>query len=34
MADTGATTVPPGHGEPWIRGAEAAVRRALDAGEH
>ncbi|WP_150240974.1 MBL fold metallo-hydrolase [Nocardiopsis quinghaiensis] len=34
VAETGATTVLPGHGEPWTRGAEAAVRRALDIGEH
>lgn len=32
IADTGATTLLPGHGEPWKRGAAAAVAAAVAAG--
>lgn len=32
IADTGARTLLPGHGEPWTRGATAAVTHARDAG--
>ncbi|CAL9470149.1 putative metallo-hydrolase YflN [Nocardiopsis dassonvillei] len=31
---TGAVTVLPGHGEPWTKGAGAAVRHAVRVGEH
>jgi glyoxylase-like metal-dependent hydrolase (beta-lactamase superfamily II) len=34
LAATGAATVLPGHGQPWTGGVEAAVRGALDVGEH
>ncbi|WP_045731489.1 MBL fold metallo-hydrolase [Pseudarthrobacter chlorophenolicus] len=34
LADTGATTVLTGHGEPWTHGAQAAVRHALQVGAH
>jgi glyoxylase-like metal-dependent hydrolase (beta-lactamase superfamily II) len=32
LAETGATTLLPGHGEPWTRGAEQAVEEARRAG--
>jgi len=34
IAATGATTVLTGHGEPWTRGAKAAVSHALQVGAH
>lgn len=34
VAATGATTVLPGHGQPWTQGAETAARQALEVGEH
>jgi glyoxylase-like metal-dependent hydrolase (beta-lactamase superfamily II) len=34
IAATGATTVLPGHGDPWQRGAETAARYARNAGAH
>lgn len=34
VAATEATTVLPGHGEPWTQGAQEAVRRAIEVGEH
>ena len=34
IAATGATTLLPGHGEPWRAGAEAAVKEALRIGAH
>jgi glyoxylase-like metal-dependent hydrolase (beta-lactamase superfamily II) len=34
IAATGAATVLSGHGEPWTRGAEAAVHHALGVGAH
>jgi glyoxylase-like metal-dependent hydrolase (beta-lactamase superfamily II) len=32
--DTGATTLLPGHGEPWTRGVAAAVEQAREVGAH
>jgi glyoxylase-like metal-dependent hydrolase (beta-lactamase superfamily II) len=34
LAATGATTVLPGHGDPWTDGVEAAVARAREVGAH
>lgn len=34
VAATGATTVLPGHGDPWTQGVDAAVRHALVIGPH
>ena len=34
IAATGARTILPGHGQPWGGGADEAVRRALEVGEH
>ena len=34
IADTGASTVLPGHGEPWTDGVDAAVGHARAVGEH
>ncbi|NUS35274.1 MAG: MBL fold metallo-hydrolase [Pseudarthrobacter sp.] len=34
IAATGATTLLPGHGQPWKEGAEAAVREAMRIGAH
>lgn len=34
VAETGARTVLPGHGEPWTGGAETAVREALERASH
>lgn len=34
VAETGASTVLPGHGEPWTNGVDAAVSHARTVGEH